>query len=168
MHEHRTGLGAEHRLCDTVQLVMILLFFGVWTIDFALQLLFKTSSVIISFIVFPLLLVPAVLTSAFGVYLALKSHELVFSEKATVAENEVIDCGVYSWVRHPMYLGTLLFCLGFFFASLSMASLLVWIAFFLMYEKMTRYEENELTRVLGSKYTKYKKRVPKWIPKLKK
>ena len=165
VHEHRSGLGAEHRLCDTVQLVMIILFFGVWTADFASQVLFKTSSIILNFTTFPLLLIPAVLTSALGVYLASKSHDLVFGEKAV--ENGVIDCGVYSRVRHPMYLGALLLCLGFFLASLSMVSFLVWIAFFLMYEKMTRHEENELVRVIGSKYVEYKKRVPKWIPKLK-
>jgi protein-S-isoprenylcysteine O-methyltransferase Ste14 len=138
----------------------------VWTTDLALQVLVKNSSIIIDFTTFPLLLVPAVLTSAFGVYLTLKSHDLVFGEKAT--EHEVIDCGVYSWVRHPMYLGILLFCLGFFFASLSLISFLVWIAFFLMYDRMTRYEENELIRVIGSKYVAYKKIVHKWIPKLKK
>lgn len=166
VHEHRTGLGAEHRLCDAVQLVMFVLFFTVWTADFALYLLSTTSSVLLNFTVFPLLLIPAVLTSSLGVYLASKSHDLVFGDHDS--EHEVIDCGVYSWVRHPMYLGALLLCLGFFLASLSMISFLVWIAFFFMYEKMTRYEEKELVRVFGNKYVEYKKRVPKWIPKLNK
>jgi protein-S-isoprenylcysteine O-methyltransferase Ste14 len=164
--KHVSGLGSEHRLCDLVQLVVISLFFAVWIADFALQFLLGASSVIIDFRVFPLLLIPAILTSAFGLYLGSKSHDLVFGKQAV--KNEVIDCGVYSRVRHPMYLGALLFCLGFFFASLSIVSFLVWVSFFCMYDKMTKYEENELVRILGKKYVDYTKRVPKWFPRIKK
>jgi protein-S-isoprenylcysteine O-methyltransferase Ste14 len=162
----RSGLEAEHALCDRIQLVMLLLFFGVWTADLALHLLSTGSSVLLEFTVFPLLLIPTVLVSGFGVYLISKSHSLVFGKNAI--KSDVIDCSVYSWVRHPMYLGALLFCLGFFFASLSIASFVVLIAFFFMYDKMTTFEENELIRVIGNKYVTYKNKVGKWFPKLKK
>jgi len=67
-----------------------------------------------------------------------------------------------------MYLGTLLFCLGFFFAVFSLVSLGVWVIFFCIYDKMATYEEKELIRILGNKYNIYKKRVPKWLLKMKK
>jgi len=111
---------------------------------------------------FPLLLLPAILSLGFGTYLGLKSHEAVFGE--TVGQPELIDSGVYSWVRHPMYLGTLIFCLGFFFSSLSLLSLGVWIGFFILYDKMATYEEKDLIRILGEEYIAYQKRVPKWVP----
>jgi protein-S-isoprenylcysteine O-methyltransferase Ste14 len=166
VQKHNECLGSEHRLCDLVQLIMITLFFVVWTADLALHFLFRASSVILNFTTFPLLLIPAVMTSSFGVYLISKSHNLVFGKQAI--KDRVIDFNVYSWVRHPMYLGSLLFGLGFFFASLSLASLAVWVAFFFMYDKMTKHEESELMRILGNQYVAYKKRVPKWIPKIKK
>ena len=166
MSTRRTGLGSEHALCDRVQLVMLLLFFGAWTADLALHFLTVGSSVLLEFTAFPLLLIPAVLTSGLGVYLISKSHGLVFGKNAI--KSDLIDCSVYSWVRHPMYLGTLFFCLGFFFASLSVASLVVLIAFFFAYDKMTSFEENELVRVIGKRYVTYQNRVGKWFPKLKK
>jgi len=48
-----------------------------------------------------------------------------------------------------MYLGTLLFCLGFFLAIPSILAFMIWIAFFLVYNKMATYEENDLIRILG-------------------
>ena len=63
-----------------------------------------------------------------------------------------------------MYLGTLLFCLGFFLPSFSLLSLGVWIAFFILYNKMTKYEEVDLLRLLGKEYIEYQKRVLQWLP----
>jgi protein-S-isoprenylcysteine O-methyltransferase Ste14 len=66
-----------------------------------------------------------------------------------------------------MYLGVLMFCLGFFFASPSLLSLGVWIGFFIVYDKMATYEEKDLVRILGEEYIAYQKRVPKWFPRIR-
>jgi protein-S-isoprenylcysteine O-methyltransferase Ste14 len=63
-------------------------------------------------------------------------------------------------------LGTLLVCLGFFLAIPSILALIIWIAFFLIYDKMATYEEKDLRRILGEEYAAYQKRVPKWFPRL--
>jgi protein-S-isoprenylcysteine O-methyltransferase Ste14 len=63
-------------------------------------------------------------------------------------------------------LGTLMFCLAFFLAIPSILALMIWIAFFLIYDKMATYEENDLIRLLGEEYAVYRKRVPKWFPRL--
>jgi protein-S-isoprenylcysteine O-methyltransferase Ste14 len=110
------------------------------------------------------LLFPAILSWGFGVYLALKSHEAVFPEDA--GEPRLLESGVYSWVRHPMYLGTFLFCLGFSFAIVSLLSVGILIGFFVFYDKMATYEEKDLVSKLGQEYTSYQERVPKWIPRL--
>ena len=144
---------------------MLILYFAVWGVDSASHFLFRVSTVSIDFISLPLLLLPAILSLSFGVYLALKSHEAVFGE--TAGQSKLIDSGVYSWIRHPMYLGTLLSCLGLFFAIPSLLSLGIWIAFFIFYDKMATYEEEDLTRILGDEYMDYQKRVPKWFPKLR-
>ena len=111
---------------------------------------------------FPLRLFLAIIGICFGVYLAVKSHDFIFS-----GQPKLIDSGVYSWVRHPMYLGILLVCLGFFCAIPSLLSLAVWSILFLFYEKMTTYEEKDLIRILGDEYSIYQKKVPKWFPKIK-
>ncbi len=165
MSNKRVGLGSEHPLCDSLQLVMLILYFAAWGIDSLGHFVFGISTVMIELTYPPLLLIPAILSSSFGMYLALKSHEAVFGE--TAGQSKSIDSGVYSWIRHPMYLGTLLFCLGFFFAIPSLLSLGVWIAFFIFYDKMATYEEEDLTRILGDEYIDYQKRVPKWFPKLR-
>jgi protein-S-isoprenylcysteine O-methyltransferase Ste14 len=162
MPKHRTGLGSEHPLCDSIQLVMLVIFFVALGVDSLCHFMFRVSTIFVEFTSFPLLLFPAVLSLISGVYLALKSHTAVFGE--TAGQPQLIDSGIYSLVRHPMYPGTLLFCLGFILAIQSLVSLAVWIAFSLFYNRMATYEENDLIRIYGPAYTAYQKRVPKWFP----
>jgi len=165
MPNHKAVLGSEHPLCDKVQLVMLIIFFAVWGIDTLSYLVFGVSTVLVGLTSFPLMLLPAALSLGFGIYLALKSHEAVFGERAD--HLRLIDSGVYSWVRHPMYLGILLFCLGFLLAVTSLLSLGILIVFFVFYDRMATYEEGGLVRILGEEYTAYQRRVPKWYPKVR-
>jgi protein-S-isoprenylcysteine O-methyltransferase Ste14 len=144
---------------------MLLLFFIAWGVDLLGLLFLGHSTIFIGLKFFPLLIFPALVSLILSLYLVAKSHEAVFSD---TKKNKLIESGVYAWVRHPMYLGILLFCLGFFFISPSAIAFLIWIAFFIFYEKMTEYEEKDLIKILGKDYIYYKKRVPKWFPGLKK
>ncbi len=157
------GLGSEHPLCDRIQLVMVILFLVVWGVDFLAFSVFGYSTVLAAVISFPLLLLPSSATLVIGVYLIAKSHKVVFGE-ANV-QPKLIDSGVYSWVRHPMYLGTLMICLALFFASLSLLSFGVLIVFFILYDRMTDHEEKCLIEILEEEYITYQKRVSKWLPR---
>jgi len=165
MPKDKAVLGSEHPLCDKVQLAMLILFFAAWGIDTLSYIVFRVSTVLVGLTSFPLLIIPAILSLGFGTYLVSKSHVTVFGENA--GNPRLIDSGVYSWVRHPMYLGTLMACLGFFFAMTSLLSLGIWIVFFLFYDRMATYEEGVLVRVLGEEYTAYQRRVPKWYPRVR-
>lgn len=156
-------MGAEHPQCDKIQLVIILLFFAVWGIDSASSFVSGYSTVV-GFIPFLVRLVSAIVSFGFGSLLVRKSHSAVFGEKHDPLR--LLDTGVYARIRHPMYLGTLLVLLAFFFAVPSLLSLVVWIAFFIFFDKMATYEENDLARILGEDYAAYRKRVPKWFPRL--
>jgi protein-S-isoprenylcysteine O-methyltransferase Ste14 len=162
--EKRHGLGFEHPLCDRVQLIMLVLFLVVWGADSLGFFIFGYSTVLVDVISFPALVLPSFASLVFGLYLVAKSHKAVFGEAD--AQPKLLDSGVYSWVRHPMYLGILLFCLAFFFASPSLVSLGILVAFFVFYNKMATYEEESLIQILGEEYVAYQKRVPKWFPKL--
>jgi protein-S-isoprenylcysteine O-methyltransferase Ste14 len=162
IQKDRSGLGSEHPLCDSIQLVMLVLFFATLGVDGLAHFMFGVSTVLVEFTSFPLLLIPAIISLISGMYLLMKSHAAVFGENAD--KPQLFDSGVYSLVRHPMYLGTLLFCLGFFFAIPSLIPLVVWVAFFLFYDKMATYEENDLVQMFGADYIAYQKRVSKWFP----
>ena len=164
MHGSKAGLGSEHPYCDTIQFAMIILFFAVWSIDISSHLIFGVSTIIIEILSFPLLVFPAILVLGLGIYLVAKSHETIFGESGL--QPCLVDSGVYSKVRHPMYLGTLMLCLGFLFIIPSLLSLGIWVIFFLFFDKMATYEEKDLTKKLGDQYIKYKKRVGKWLPKI--
>ena len=162
--EERHGLGSEHPLCDKIQLIMLILFLVVWGIDSLSFFIFRYSTVLVAVISFPALLLPSFASLGFGLYLVAKSHKAVFGEAHD--QPKLLDSGVYSWVRHPMYLGILMCCLAFFFVSPSLLSIGILLVFFILYDKMTTCEEKSLTQILGEDYIAYKKRVPKWFPKL--
>jgi len=158
----RQGLGSEHPLCDRIQLVMVILFFVFWGLDSLSLLIFGHSTVVLEAVSFPPLLIGMILFLCLSLYLVSKAHKAVLDEGHT--QPKLVDSGVYAVVRHPMYLGTLLFCLSFLFISFSLPSIGIWIAFFIFYDKTATYEEKDLVRILGEEYIAYQKRVPKWFP----
>jgi len=78
--------------------------------------------------------------------------------------SRVIDNGVFSLVRHPMYLGSLLVYLSLVIATLSAASLVLFLVVFVLYDVLASYEETDLLRIFGEDYEEYRRRVRKWIP----
>lgn len=158
----RHGLGSEHPLYDKVQLLMVIMFFVVWGIDFLDFFMFGYSTVIFQALTFPPLLIVTILSLILSSYLVSKSHKAVLEQVQDPPQ--LVDSGVYAWVRHPMYRGTLLFCLAFIFISGSLVSIGIWIAFFVFYDRMAAYEEKSLVEILGEPYIAYQKRVAKWLP----
>jgi protein-S-isoprenylcysteine O-methyltransferase Ste14 len=110
-----------------------------------------------------------VLSFAVGIYLVAKSEAVVFGRTLVgrIGKPKFITTGVYAWVRHPMYLGSLLLLLGFFFTTLSILSLLVWVGLFVFLDRMATYEERDLYRILGEQYLNYQRQVPKWLLHIK-
>lgn len=160
----RHGLGSEHPLCDRVQFLMMILFFFVWGIDSLGFFMFGYSTVIFQALTFPPILVGTILSVALSFYLISKSHKAVLEQVQNPPR--LVDSGVYAWIRHPMYLGILLFCLAFIFICVSLVSIGIWIAFFIFYDRMAAYEEKSPIEILGEKYVDYQKRVGKWLPGL--
>jgi len=109
---------------------------------------------------YPILLLPAVFLIGLGAYLIKESHVAVFGK---TGKPEFVDSGVYSLVRHPMYLGGLMILLGFLFLKFSLIAFAIWIVFLVLCDWMASYEEKDLLRVLGRTYADYQRRVPKWL-----
>jgi protein-S-isoprenylcysteine O-methyltransferase Ste14 len=89
--------------------------------------------------------------------------ELGHSHLQTLKSGKLVTTGIYSHVRHPLYLGVIVMYLGFTFYSFSLLSLLPWLLAVAAYNKMANYEEQVLAKRFGKEYLDYKKSVRKWI-----
>jgi protein-S-isoprenylcysteine O-methyltransferase Ste14 len=76
----------------------------------------------------------------------------------------LIDHGVFSWVRNPLYIGNFLLWLGVLVATRAW-TVAPWAlgAFALIYVFIVWYEEGVLESHFGASYVDYKTRVPRWL-----
>jgi protein-S-isoprenylcysteine O-methyltransferase Ste14 len=100
-----------------------------------------------------------------AVILANLSHKAIFSE-GSEEPGRVIDTGIMGYVRHPMYLGSMLIYIAIILATLSLVCLFLFGIVFLVYNRMASYEEEQLEVLFGEEYSQYKARVKKWLPKI--
>ena len=153
--------GKEHPRNHNLQLISLIVFLSTWVLD---SFIFKFSIGLSSYVswVFQLILLLFVSTS--GLLTVRSAEKLIFQE---IPESPtIIEIGILAHVRHPLYLGVLLIYLGFVLGTFSLLSLSVFIIIALIYNLLATYEEQDLERVFGKAYLDYKKRVPKWIPRL--
>jgi protein-S-isoprenylcysteine O-methyltransferase Ste14 len=72
---------------------------------------------------FPALFTGTIVFLFSSFYLVAKSHKAVLEQSQNPLK--LVDSGVYGWVRHPMYLGTLFFCFAFLLIGFSIVSFAV-------------------------------------------
>jgi methanethiol S-methyltransferase len=81
----------------------------------------------------------------------------------------LIRKGIHSTIRHPIYTGTLLIFIGYFFYQPYLTSLVHLMALVIYLPFGIHFEEKKLVSSFGEKYLKYKKEVPALVPwKMKK
>ena len=156
-------LGEEHPQWDRIQIVLIGSFLVAMVFDRWSLVSFGYSSILDRLLHLPELLAAAIFLFVSGIYLLKKSHDAVFGRVGTP---ELLDSGVYSLVRHPMYLGGLMIMLSFLLLNLSIIALVIWAAYALLCDWMATYEEKDLARKVGKEYEGYRESVPKWLPRL--
>ena len=157
-HPHLTG---EHRWGDTGQLILLVMFLGIWITDsFIFHYSTFLSELVPNYIRVPL----AGLVLIAGWYLARGGMKAVFG---TVREKAaVISTGVFRIVRHPIYLGAILFYLGASLITVSIASAAFCLLIIGFYITISRYEEGILIEAFGNDYLEYKKKTGMLFPKL--
>jgi protein-S-isoprenylcysteine O-methyltransferase Ste14 len=160
MPEKHARLGSEHPLWDRIQIVLIGSFILVLLFDNISTISLGYTSILDRISAYPTLLFPAVFLFALGVYLVKESHAAVLGN---TGKPEFVDSGVYSLVRHPMYLGGLMILLSLLFLKLSLIALGIWLVYLVLCDRMASYEEKDLLKVLGKEYADYQSRVPKWL-----
>ena len=158
-HQHRGDLTGEHAFSDMGQLIFLVVFLVVWIAD---SFVFKYSTFLTQYVSNYIRVPIALIVLVISGLLAWTGLKIVFRE--TREEPQVITTGVFSIVRHPIYLSSILLYLGFILLSLSLLSVLVWFIIIIFYYQISRYEEKLLTQRFGSAYEEYKKKVPMLLP----
>ena len=109
-----------------------------------------------------------------GLFLAISTVTAFFRTKGTPVPvsppPRLITTGLYAFIRNPMALGALLVLegLGFYYGSLSLIFFFAPLPVVLYALYIKAVEEPELTLRFGREYLEYKKKVPMFIPRLKK
>jgi protein-S-isoprenylcysteine O-methyltransferase Ste14 len=86
--------------------------------------------------------------------------------KSQVAES-LNTSGIYSCLRHPLYLGNYLMWIGIVIFTFNIPfTIIVSLAFWLYYERIMFAEERFLETKFGNKYMDWSKSVPAFIPSL--
>lgn len=154
MSKHDKYLGKEHPRSDEIQFIMLVVFLIVWGAD----------SFLLHFTMIPNP-VPLVVRISFGAlaliisaYLMNESHKLVIDP----VNPTFVDYGVFSRASHPMYLGFVLIYFALSVATFSAASFVLWLIYFIIYDRFAAFEEHELVEALGDTYLNYMKKVRRW------
>ncbi len=157
-HPHLTG---EYRWGDRGQLILLLIFLAIWITD---SFYFHYSTFLTEKIPNAVRMPLAMAVLIAGWLLARGGMKAVFGTERS--QPEVIDTGVFRIVRHPIYLGAILFYLGAILSTLSLASALFWLLIVGFYIWISRYEEKLLIEEFGEDYLNYKSRVGMLFPKV--
>jgi protein-S-isoprenylcysteine O-methyltransferase Ste14 len=159
---HRPDLSGEHPLGDTGQIILFIMFIGVWIAD---SFFLQYSIFFNKYIPLILRIIVAIICIAAGLYIAKKGHDILFKE---IREKPtLINKGVFSFVRHPLYLGAILFYLGLTSFTFSLISFGLLIIIFIFYDYIARYEELIVLHTLGEEYKAYMRNVPRWLPRFR-
>jgi protein-S-isoprenylcysteine O-methyltransferase Ste14 len=158
-HADREDLVGEHRWGDAGQLILLCVFLAIWISD---SFIFHYSDFLSDRVAWYFHTAPGILILVSSGLLAWRGLKIVFGEVRETPH--VITKGVFSIVRHPIYLGAVLFYIGQFFMTLSLASAAFLIIIIIFYWFISRHEEKLLIGKFGEEYKEYMKKVPMLFP----
>ena len=148
----------EHPFGDSGQLILLVIFLLIWVVDsFFLRIstfLSDDISLLIRLVILSLALIAAV-------YLIRSGHVVVSHWQCP---SGVVSTGAFQYVRHPLYLGCIMFYLALAVSTASHFSLVLVVLIFIFYNFIASYEEKLLEGRFHEEYRNYKKRTGKWVP----
>ncbi len=158
-HAGREDLAGEYRLGDAIQLVLLFIFLAIWILD----------SFVLHYTTFLVESIPGYIRWISGIilllaagYLSRAGLRIIFGEIRE--EPHVVTKGVFSLVRHPIYLASILTYGGLICLTMSLASAALWVLIILFYRYISRCEEELLISRFGDEYRDYQRRVPMFFP----
>jgi protein-S-isoprenylcysteine O-methyltransferase Ste14 len=150
----------EHPLGDAGQLILFGLFVVIWILD---SFILQRSTFLADRIplIIRLIILGAALAASF--YFFKSGHVVVSGEQRPTT---VVSAGAFRYVRHPLYLGSILIYFGFTVSTASLFCLGLLVVIFVFYNYIASYEEKLLEVKFGETYVAYQKSTGKWVPHL--
>lgn len=149
----------EHPYGDLGQLLLLILFLIIWVGD---SFILHGSTFLAAYLPLSLRL-PVAAMALVAAFFLVKAGYVVVSHGR--APSPMVSSGVFRYVRHPLYLGCLLFYFSLAAATASLFSLACLAGIFLFYNFIAGYEEKLLEAKFGEAYRTYKQKTGKWLPK---
>jgi protein-S-isoprenylcysteine O-methyltransferase Ste14 len=151
----------EHPFGDAGQLILLGVFLAVWAAD---SFFLHTSTFLSDYLSLwvRLLILGLALTAAL---LLFKSGHVVVSHEER--PRGVMVTGAFRYVRHPLYLASILTYLGLTVSTMSLFSFVLLVGIFIFHNYIAGYEEKLLEKRFGEEYRGYKKRTGKWVPRIR-
>lgn len=79
--------------------------------------------------------------------------------------NELVTTGIYARMRHPQYSGLFLITLGLLIQWPTLITLILWPFLNFAYYRLSMKEEQEVAAEFPETYSRYRERVPAFIPR---
>jgi len=158
-HAGREDLAGEYKYGDAGQLIFMIIFLAVWILD---SFVFNWSTFLTENVTWYIITIPGLLILIISGLMARSGLKMVFGEKRETPH--VITKGVFSIVRHPVYLAAILLYLGLIVLTLSLISAGIWIMIIIFYWAISRFEEKLLLNKFGKEYEEYMQKVPMLFP----
>ncbi len=157
-----TAKEREYRKWDELQAVMAVAFIAWTTID----AFFSFTTFLGAWVDGWVRLVAGGCIVAAGGILVGKTHGVLFG-KDHEPPTGLVSSGLFGRLRHPLYAGVLLIYAGVVVMTFSLAGVVIFVVYALIYNKTATFEEEVLERMFGEEYRAYKRDVPKWRPRLR-
>jgi protein-S-isoprenylcysteine O-methyltransferase Ste14 len=150
----------EHPLGDAGQLVLLGVFLVIWVGD---SFFLRRSTFLSGHVPLYVRLTLLVVAGVCAVSLVRSGHVVVSADERP---RRIVSSGAFRYVRHPLYLGSIVFYLGLAVSTLSLLSVLVFMGIFAFYDYIASYEEKLMEAEFGADYSAYKKKTGKWVPRM--
>jgi protein-S-isoprenylcysteine O-methyltransferase Ste14 len=151
----------EHPFGDTGQLILLGVFLIVWAGD---SFFLRKSTFLSTYMPLYSRLVIAVLALGTAFYLFGSGHVVVHHESRP---DGLVTTGTFRYVRHPLYLASILTYLGLTVLTVSLFSLALMVVIIVFYDYISGYEERLLEKKYTEEYKEYKKITGKWVPRIR-
>ncbi len=154
------GKKGEHPLGDAGQLILFGMFLIIWILD---SFVLRRSTFLASSIPLAMRLMFLATALAVAFFLFKSGHVAVIGEQRPT---RIISAGAFGYVRHPLYLGSILVYLGLTVSTASLFCLALLVMIVLFYNYIADYEEKLMEAKFGQDYIDYQKNTGRWLPRL--
>lgn len=89
---------------------------------------------------------------------------VIFGWSKIFKSKTLVTDGIYTYIRHPQYLGILLATLSLVIYRFSPISLILWPILVIIYYQLAKKEEKLIASKFGEDFIKYKQNVPMFLP----